>query len=317
MKRLKIVGLCLVAVFALTAVVASSASAAAPEYFTCHKAKTKGKGNYGEKLCKTVTTATVNVEESGTGSYERGPWNANPTKVTFKGKGKSPKNNSLNPFGVKMEAGEPAQIEGTTECKTEKLSGKLTGPKTNEWQTEYASCEAGGFKCLSKGLKSGKIKTNVLNSELVFLNSAKTEPGIRVTGTGKIGGPVSKDGELAQYACGPKEAPEAVNIEVFGEVLAKVSGNTEEAQKKTNDHVAEGPLRLQGIGPSYVEEALSEEDAKIFWEYEEAIKACEAGEPPVPRHVTTARNVKLPSPAASAARRTTRSRSARSCLRAS
>jgi hypothetical protein len=277
MKRFKVIGLCLVAVFALSAVLAAGASAAAPEFFTCLKAPTKGTGNYSAKNCEAASKV------AGTGNYERGAWNAG-KKVTFKGKGSNPRNNSLNPFGPAQKPGENAQIEGTTECKKEKLEGKMTGPKTSEWQTEYSSCEAGGFKCLSKTLKSGHIKTDVLNSTLVFLDSAKTNVGILVTGTHLPVGGLSATPRLAQYACGPKEAPEAVNIEVFGSVLAEVNGNTEKTEKKTLNGVAEGAKKFQGIGGTYVEEApfgpFSEEAAKGWWEYEEAKLACELGKEP-------------------------------------
>ncbi len=51
MRHVKIMGLCLVAVFALVAVAASSASATAPEWGRCMAQK---HGNYTEGNCKTV-----------------------------------------------------------------------------------------------------------------------------------------------------------------------------------------------------------------------------------------------------------------------
>ena len=42
MKRFKVVGLCLVAVFAFSAIIASGASAALPEYKVCGKAAKSG-----------------------------------------------------------------------------------------------------------------------------------------------------------------------------------------------------------------------------------------------------------------------------------
>jgi hypothetical protein len=42
MKRVRIVGVCFVAIFALSAIVAASASAAQPEYTTCGKAAKVG-----------------------------------------------------------------------------------------------------------------------------------------------------------------------------------------------------------------------------------------------------------------------------------
>ncbi len=295
MKRFTIVGLCLVAVFAVTAVIASSASAAAPEYFTCLKASPKNTGEYTEKECFTKAGTPK------TGGYERAAWNAG-KKHSFKGKGKDPKNNQVNPLGeclkpteaekkAKEEStGKPVEceeyskgvgkVEGTTECKTESLVGELTGPKTDTWKTTYKSCEASKNKCLSKDKKSGEIVTEQLEGELVFLNAAKTKVGLRVKSTdGPIGG-VSETHRLAQYACGPKTSPEAVNIEAFGEVLTETISPLEKAQKAQKNEVKEGPLKLQGTGGMYVEEApfgsLGEAYGKGWWEYEEALLACEA-----------------------------------------
>ena len=236
-------------------------------------------------------TATPEVKESGTGKYERGAWNAG-KKATFKGKGKNPKNNNVNPLGecIKPSEAEKAEkekelgkevpcetyskgkgkIEGTTECKTEKVEGEITGPKTSKWKTTYKSCEASKNKCLTKGGKSGEIKTETLEGELVFIDSGKTKVGLRVKGgpAGKVGG-VSGTHLLAQYACGPKALPEAVNIEAFGEVLTETTSPLEHAVKTQKNVVKEGPLALQGTGGTYVEEspfgANSEAFAKGWW----------------------------------------------------
>ena len=61
MKRIKVVGLCLVAAFAMTAFVASAAQAQ-PTYFKC--VKKKG-GNYSAKGCP------ASSKVAGTGKYER------------------------------------------------------------------------------------------------------------------------------------------------------------------------------------------------------------------------------------------------------
>jgi hypothetical protein len=277
MKRFKVLGLCLVAVFALGAVVVSNAAAEPPEYFTCLKASPTNTGNYTEKLCKALAGTP------GTAKYEREAWNKG-KKVTFKGKNEgTPHNNSVNPFGENMVAGEPGQIEGSLECTKEKVVGAVTGPQGAEWQTEYSSCEAAGVKCKTHGLKEGHIKTEKLSSELVFLDAAKTKAGIEISGHGKVGGPESSDGEIAQYECGAGATAE--NVEVFGKLLVPVEGNAEEAQKHTKLLAAEdATTHLQEY--TYVEEApygaASGESAKSWWEYEESQKACQAGLAPYP-----------------------------------
>jgi dienelactone hydrolase len=66
MKRIGMVGLCLAAVLAMSAVVVASASAAAPEYGRCLKAEKIGKVYNGGYTNSSCTTAS----ESKTGKYE-------------------------------------------------------------------------------------------------------------------------------------------------------------------------------------------------------------------------------------------------------
>ncbi len=67
MKSMRILGLCLAAVFALSAIAVSSAAAAQPEYKTCGKATKIVKtytGKYTDKNC-----SEVNAKSEG--KYER------------------------------------------------------------------------------------------------------------------------------------------------------------------------------------------------------------------------------------------------------
>ncbi len=71
MKHLRIIGLCLVAVFAFVAVAAASASAAEPEWAGCVKLA-KAKGNFTEAKCETVATKLKKgkAEPDHKGAYE-------------------------------------------------------------------------------------------------------------------------------------------------------------------------------------------------------------------------------------------------------
>ena len=61
--RLKIMGLCLVAVFAMTALVSASASAAEPAFYECHKLTAKPyTGKYTDKKCTKEATAKEQAE---------------------------------------------------------------------------------------------------------------------------------------------------------------------------------------------------------------------------------------------------------------
>ena len=124
MKRFTIVGICLVAVLALSAMVAGSASAAFPEYKTCIKAAVKNTGNYSEKTCSTASKV------AGTGKYERAEWDKG-KKTSTKGKNVgTPKNNIVNPLpGLEACIIEGVTEDGETEAEAKKTSiGESTEP---------------------------------------------------------------------------------------------------------------------------------------------------------------------------------------------
>jgi hypothetical protein len=280
MKRFKVVGLCLAAVFALCAVLAAGAQAATPpEYKVCIKASPKNTGNYSGKECADAQKV------AGTGKYERAEFNKG-KKVTFKGKNSgTPKNIIVNPAvgleaciieGVTPVGGggdeesqaaaektcigeiakEPGKTEGTTECTKEKPEGSVTGPKTTTWKTVYKKCKGNGVPCNTKGKGKEEIVTDPLEATLVNLDKGPGHKrvGIRVKGLGP-------GGRLAEYECPAQK----VNIEVFGEVLAEQKGNLNSAAKTTEDVVKAGPLNLQS--DLYEAEAFSEEGGKgtIVW----------------------------------------------------
>jgi hypothetical protein len=283
MKRIRIVGLCLVAVFALSALVASSASAALPEFKVCGKAAKAGKpakylGKYTNKECS-KEASPAEITEGKKNKYEREEW-TKAKKTTFKGKNVdgTPHNNIVDPFGVNSVKGEPAQVKGTTTCTSEKVTGKVTGPKTETWSTEYKGCEALSTPCNTKGDKPGVIKTEVLEGTLVYINVAGKVPGLRVKGLGA-------GGLLAQYEC----LSGGLNVLVHGEIIAKPQGNTNSANKHVKTVAEEGPLKMQSN--MYENEAFTEAQGKEYFEWGFELEACLKGEapfPPVPPAKTVA-----------------------------
>jgi len=270
MKRIRIVGLCLVAVFALSALVASSASAALPEYMVCVKASKVGKlytGHYTDKLCS--KHATPAEEAAGkTNKYERAEWKkAKKFKFTGKNVNGTPRNNIVDPFGVNMVKGEKAQVKGTTTCTSEKVTGEVTGAKTEKWSTEYKGCEGLGTPCNTAGDKSGVIKTEELEGTLVYIKKSTNTPGLRVKGLGK-------EGLLAQYECANKE----LQVLVHGEIIAKPEGATNIANKDPKTKAEEGPLAMQSN--LYEEEAFTEAQGKEFYEWAFTLEACLKNEEP-------------------------------------
>jgi hypothetical protein len=280
MKRLTIVGLCLVAAFALSAMVVSSAGAVTPTYKSCGKAAKVNKkytGHYTTKVCSPSAVSGTNE-----GKYERGIYSA-AKKLGIKGKlkGTAPHNNLVDPTcpkgdfnhtsnacepadAGKATASEPADIAGTTTCQKEKVTGAVTSATNTEWQTEYSKCEAEESACNTTGSKAGDIKTEKLESTLVELNAAETEVGLHVVGKGP-------KGLLAQYEC----LGGVLQVHVYKSVLAKTTGNFEETGTGTTiASVKEGPLALQSNTYIGAEAAQTEEDAKAFFIWGEKFEAC-------------------------------------------
>ncbi len=235
MKSIKVMGLCLVAAFALSAMAVASASAAAPEYKTCLKAeKVGGKytGGFNDKACSSVNGA-------GEGKYKLGEWNAG-KKVTTKGKGGEGINKLVNPF--------TQTVEGGTACTGEKSAGEITGPKTSLTTVEYKGCKNGAKNCNSIGQGKGKIKTEVLLGELVPLGSG-SKVGILLTSAANPG-----VAPLAVYEC------EGLDVTAVGAVIGEVTGNVGAANKTSTDTFEHGAGVMQkylyagGLGAKVEEE---------------------------------------------------------------
>jgi hypothetical protein len=162
MRRMKMMGLCLVALFALTAVAVSSASAAEPAFYECHKLTAKPyTGKYTDKACSKEATSGEKAEgkknkyelQEGVGAKGKG----------FKGK------------GGKATLHTPA-VGGEVTCKSFGDSGTVTTPTTEgKVVSEFKTCESLKKKCASPGAKAGVIKTNSLVGVLGYISkSAKT-----------------------------------------------------------------------------------------------------------------------------------------------
>jgi len=163
MKRIRIVGLCLVAVFAMAAVAASAAQAA-PTYFTCVKAAKEGKTYTGKYTAKGCTNASK-VETGG--KYER----ASAVGVTMKSKSGTATLSTPD-------------LGGKVVCSKSKGTGKVTGASTDEQLVEFEKCTSEGKKCTSSGAKAGDIVTKPLATELVGSESAPEDRFTAIGGSG-------------------------------------------------------------------------------------------------------------------------------------
>lgn len=169
MKRLTIAGLCLVAVFAISATVAAaSASAAEPSVWQCAKtAKVEKKytGHYSGKKCEADT-----YHAEGGQTYELEEWNLAGKKgksKAFKGKGGGA---NLEIIGV-----------GGVTCTKNSDTGEFTGPKTvGKIKVTFTGCEFQSKKCQGdqpKASKEGEILTNNLVGEVGYINKAEKKVG--------------------------------------------------------------------------------------------------------------------------------------------
>jgi len=212
MKRIRIVGLCLVAAFALSATIASSSQAAG--YYHCVAQK---KGEYTNSTC---TTKSVKAKK---GKYElaefascvaqkKGEYTNN-TCTTKSVKAKKGKYEKVAPITFTDKTGEaklatPDLGPHDVECTASTSSGDITGSTTGTDQVEFTGCTLEGHSCESADLfgygtnsgKAGVIDTDPLDTTLVG------------------------HGEKA----GGYEHKEPASGEVWGEVVGTTSGYSSE-----------------------------------------------------------------------------------------
>ena len=207
-RHLRIMGLCIAAVFAVLAIAATAASAAGPEWGEC---VAKANGKYGDANCTTKakggsfewvkgsklpnhkftghsigtggvldTAYAACEEEQPVGSGKSGP-NA------FKRVPRSKCANGLT-FGEKTEI--------KIECTSETNSGEAVGKnKVENVHVTFKGCILlGALPCQNTGAPEGEVTTNTLKGELGYIDKASHEVGIRLT-------PAQKKGRFAVFHC--------------------------------------------------------------------------------------------------------------------
>jgi hypothetical protein len=184
MTRIRIMGLCLVAAFTISAAAAVSASASEPAIYECVK-QTGGKY---EKKC---------VTGKGKGGYE--------LKEGF-GKGKKITGTS----GV-ATLHTPAADNTEITCASSKDEAYLNSTKTEDKiKVTYAGCQLAGLKCTGgPKAKTGDIITNELKGTLGYISKSPVKVGIKIepeSGT-----------YLAEFKC------EETSVKVKGSVIGEVS----------------------------------------------------------------------------------------------
>jgi hypothetical protein len=225
MKRMRILGLALVAVFALAAVVVSSASAS-PAYFECKKGakNLEGKytGLYTNKLCS---------EESGTheGKYELQEGLAK--GKSFKTKGGAGTLFVVIPPGASEKFPGGATVE--VKCTSAKGGGHPELPnKESTVVSVFKGCTALTAPCQS-GTKKGVIETNKLAGELVDIEGGSGVGVLLHAETGLA---------LATFTC-----TELATTNVIGSLIAEQTGDIGTISKTFTDNFVVG----EGLGEPF------------------------------------------------------------------
>jgi hypothetical protein len=233
--RLKIMGLCLVAVFAMAAVVSASASAAEPAFYECAKLTAKPfTGKYTDKKCS---------KEASPGEIAEGKKNKYELQEGIGAKGKAFKGK-----GGKATLHTPA-VGGVVECKSFKDEGHIATPTTeNKVVSTFTSCTSLGKKCTSPGAKAGSIVTKNLAGELGYINKAKKEVGVLLKPeSGTV---------LAEFNC------EGLEIVTSGSVIGTQTGDINTFSKSsTNTFAVNGEgfqviKKFEGEATNHVLESL-------------------------------------------------------------
>src|ERR1041385_1059344 len=204
MQRIRIVGLCLIAVVATSMAIAASASATAPEFGRCLKQATKSLSNYDSAKCVKLASedAGTEAEKLKKGSYQ---W--------FPGVVK-------NKFTTAIKSGTIATLEtvGGTKitCTGETSSGEYTGLKTvGKMVAKFTGCETNKLKCESSGAGSGNINTAPLGGSIGF--ETEVIPPSKDHLASELH---SESGNIAEFECA------GLKVVVKGSVLHKITANS-------------------------------------------------------------------------------------------
>jgi hypothetical protein len=200
-KHLRMVGLALVAVFAMAALAATSASAL-PEWGQCY-VQAKHEGKYTDKNC---TVKAKKVSEKFTGAFE---WRKSVEVVNkhFAGAGGAGVLTAEPKICLPGEERRPKCAEGEkeeasfgavkVECESEVNHGEATGSKeVKNVSVSFRGCKIFGTSPCSNSNVEGEIKTNTLKGTLGYIKKLTTPKQV-----GVLLEPTVKKGEFAKFVC--------------------------------------------------------------------------------------------------------------------
>jgi hypothetical protein len=203
MKQIRIAGLCLAAVLAVSMVMAAGASAEAPEFGRCLKAATKSLSNYDSAKCVKTASEDLGTEEEKLkkGNYQ---W--------FPGVVKNKFTTAIKPTTIAT-----LETVGGTKitCTGETSTGEYTGLKTiGKMVAKFTGCETSKIKCNSAGKGGGEIDTAPLGGPIGF--ETEVIPASKDHLASELH---SEAGNIAEFECG------GLKVVVKGSVLHKITAN--------------------------------------------------------------------------------------------
>jgi len=203
-RHVRMLGLCLVAVFAVSAIAAATASAGVPEFGQCYEKA--GTGLYSNSSC------TVKAKPKGTGNFE---WRkaaevANKKFLGSAGAGvlQGAYYFCVGPKGDQPRTGRPCKPEYpeeveflekplNVECESEANHGEFSGSKeVGNISVVFKGCKLLGTAPCENTSEEGTIHVNTLKGKVAFINKGATprEVGLQLE-------PAVKKGRFAQFEC--------------------------------------------------------------------------------------------------------------------
>jgi hypothetical protein len=223
MKRLGILTLCVITVFALTAV--ATATDELPEIGRCVKIAGTATHKWANASC------TIRSEGENTGKYEWDP-------------GPGPKPG----FTSTAEATELETVaKSKVKCSAATAKGEFTGPKSDAATIIFTGCEYGtapGLPCQTPGSQEGEVATSRLEGALGYISgggTAKPSVGMRLSPAPGM--------PFASVECG------GVTLTLAGSVIGTIAGSVNKMSQTSSLKFRQGkgkqiPEQFEGAPPS-------------------------------------------------------------------
>jgi hypothetical protein len=268
-RRVSILGLCVVAILAVVAVVAGTASAAGPEWGQCFaktggkytnaNCTTKGKGGSFEWRKSSAVAKKGFTGAGGAGILDTETHLCSETCINDKG--------GLSKEGEETSA-EVHEYNGTkikVECTSEHAVGEASGTNdVKNVKVTFNGCIALGQVPCSNTANAEEIVTSTLKGELGFINKANNEVGVLLE-------PAVKKGLFANFACSflgtdvgvpqSKQGPPFYEKTGNDQIISPVTPVNEMSSSFTqvysvNEHDENVPNKFEGKKLSLLEDAI-------------------------------------------------------------